>query len=51
VPFPAAGTWLKYDLAAGTVTVTSVTGGSLALTVPASTGWVFVREDGVSGVP
>jgi len=50
-PFPAAGTWLKYDLAAGTVTVTSVTGGSLALTVPASTGWVFVREDGVSGVP
>ncbi len=51
VPFPATGTWLKYDLVAGNITLTPVTGSTLSMTVPASTGLIFVREDGVTGVP
>ncbi len=51
VPFPAPGTWLKYDLEAGNITMTTVTGSTLAMTVPASTGYIFIHEDGVTGVP
>jgi len=51
VPFPAAGTWLKYDVAAGTVEVVPLATATPTLTVPASTGWIFVREGGLSYVP
>lgn len=51
VPFPSPGVWVKYDLAGGNLQMTAVTGASVPMTVPASTGWVFVREDGVTGVP
>lgn len=51
VPFPAAGDWLKYDLAGGNLQMLTLPAASADLTVPASTGWVFVRQDGVTGVP
>ncbi len=51
VAFPASGTWLKYDFNVGKITMTPVAGTTLSMTVPASTGYIFVKQDGVSGVP
>ncbi len=51
VPFPAAGTWLKYDLEGGNITMTTVGSAAETMTVPASTAYLFVRQDGVTGVP
>ncbi len=51
VPFPAVGTWLKYDLEAGNITLTEVDSATVTLTVPASTGYLYIRPDGVTGVP
>ncbi len=51
VPFPATGTWVKYDLEAGNLQYVPVEAATVPLTVPASTGWVFVRGGGISGVP
>jgi len=31
--------------------MTPVAGTTLSMTVPASTGYIFVKQDGVSGVP
>ncbi|MBU2502923.1 hypothetical protein KJ682_16455 [bacterium] len=51
VPFPADGTWVKYDLEGGNLELLALENPGYTVTVPASTGWVFVKEDGVTGVP
>jgi 1,4-alpha-glucan branching enzyme len=51
VPFPAAGEWMRYDVHTGNVQAWPVASTAPQMTVPASTGWVFVRDSGTSGVP
>lgn len=51
VPFPAVGTWIKYDPAAGNLATVSVPTLTVPMTIPASTALMWIREDGVTGVP
>jgi hypothetical protein len=51
VPFPATGTWVKFDAASGNMETVSVPSLTMNMTVPASTALMWVREDGVTGVP
>jgi len=51
VPFPATGTWVKFDAASGNMETVSVPALTMNMTVPASTALMWVREDGVTGVP
>ena len=51
IPFPAAGTWVRYDALAGNLETVSVPGAVLTLTVPASSALMWFKEDGVTGVP
>ena len=51
IPFPAAGTWVRFDAAAGNLATVDIATTSEFMTVPASTAYLWVREDGVTGVP
>lgn len=51
VPFPAAGTWILYDLEAGNVQSVELATDTVTLTLPASTGRIYVRSNGISAVP
>ena len=51
VAFPETGTWVKFDAASGNMETVSVPSLTLNMTVPASTALMWVREDGVTGVP
>jgi pullulanase/glycogen debranching enzyme len=51
VPFPAVGTWVKIDVAAGNVETVSIPALTHNMTVPASTALMWIQEDGTTGVP
>ncbi|HPF36657.1 MAG TPA: hypothetical protein P5571_13805, partial [Candidatus Krumholzibacteria bacterium] len=50
VQFPADGTWLRFRAEEGVWEYVTVNGGELAVTLEASSGMVFVREDGATGI-
>lgn len=51
VPFPATGSWVKYDVLGGYVESVFVSGATVTATVPAGSALVWFREDGTTGVP
>jgi pullulanase/glycogen debranching enzyme len=51
VPFPAAGTWVKFDAAASNIETVSIPSTAITMTIPASTALMWVKEDGAAGVP
>lgn len=51
VGFPAAGNWVKFDLAADNVELEMITGASRPTTLPASTALLWLKADGSTGVP
>ncbi len=51
VPFPAAGAWYRFHAAEGAWERVDVAPGGLPLSLTASTGALFRRADGVTGVP
>jgi hypothetical protein len=51
VPFPVDGTWYRMYPISGAREYVAVPPGGLALTVPASTGIIWIRDDGITGVP
>ena len=51
VPFPATGTWVKYDALAGNMETVSIPVLAPTMTIPASSALMWFREDGVTGVP
>jgi 1,4-alpha-glucan branching enzyme len=51
VAFPSTGTWVKFDAASGNMETVSIPSLAQNITVPASTALMWVREDGVTGVP
>ena len=51
VPFPEAGTWVLFDAAAGNMRTVDVPAPTQTMTVPASTAYIWFKEDGVTGVP
>jgi 1,4-alpha-glucan branching enzyme len=51
IPFPAAGNWFRFYPISGALQPVTVPPGGLTLTIPASSGMLWIREDGVTGVP
>jgi 1,4-alpha-glucan branching enzyme len=51
IPFPADGSWYRFYPANGAHEHVAISGGGLALTVTASTGIIWVKDDGVTAVP
>ena len=51
VAFPADGTWYRFHPSNGAWEAVSVSGGVLSLAQDASSGAVFKRADGITGVP
>jgi 1,4-alpha-glucan branching enzyme len=51
VPFPRAGTWVRFDPYAGWVMTEVLETASLTLDLPASTALVWVRQNATTGVP
>jgi len=50
VQFPADGTWMLFRAEEGVWEYVTVSGGELAVTLEASSGMLFVREDGSTGI-
>lgn len=50
VRFPADGLWQRYHAEQGAWEQVAVSGGELAVTLPASSALLFLREDGVTGI-
>lgn len=51
IPFPASGTWIKFDAAAGNLETVILPSNLVTMTIPASTALMWVRDDGTTGVP
>jgi glycosidase len=51
IPFPAAGTWYRFWPVTGAKQRITVPAEGLALTLEASSGIVWLKDDGVTGVP
>lgn len=50
VGFPASGSWVKFDPAAGNVETETISGAQRPTTLPASTALLWLKADGTSGV-
>ena len=51
IPFPAAGTWRRFHPVSGAWQAETVSGGGMYLNLPASTGILWLKDDGITGVP